>query len=311
MRAYYPATTPEIIHRGKSENIYRLDGIEKSILLSEELSKNSKIQVIQVESKDDDGIGKDLINQVHSEKVLQSYKTGQPEELANASGIMWQPKLYDFSIEQALVSKLVTQEASKNGFSVGITGGGHHAESNSGYGFCPVNTIAISALEARKLGHKVAVLDLDTHYSNGCIQILKDEENIKVYSLWNQRLEKWSFYDKGGNIWHERVEDVEDYFDKLEQLVSNMKDFSPDFIVYHLGMDILETDRMGGVKGMSKERMLEKEEVIKKLISKTLNSKLAIFFGGTYIDWSKGEKYAHEQREQSIETTAQIVRLFL
>ncbi len=307
IKAFYPVTTPEILHKGKDGNTYRLDGIEKLVQLRESFTKNSSIDVIKINSKENEVVAADLINNIHSTNLLKSYKTGSPEALANSSGTMWQPKLYDFVIEQAIVSQLAAQEANNNGTSIAISGGGHHVEKESAFGFGQINTIAISALEAVELGNRVAVLDLDTHYSNGCIDVLRNREGIKVYSLWNQKLDKWKFYKEGGNIWHKKVENVEDYFLKLNELMEDIRAFKPDLIIYHLGLDILDTDRMGGVKGMNKSELLKKEALIKTLIRNELNTKLIIFLGGAYIDWSRGKDHAKTQMKDKTETLEFIV----
>lgn len=302
MKAFYPKTTNKIIHKGKSGNIYRLDGFQMYIALSDLLRKDLSFEVIDIsvnKNLERDETIK-LINSVHDKSILEAYKSGIPEDLANSSGVMWQPDLYNYVLELGLVSKLVTEEALKNGKSLAIIGGGHHAEYSKPLGFCLINTMAIAANFVSELNKKVAIIDLDTHYSNGCFDILKNNDKVSVYSLWNQKLDKWKDFKSEGNIWHEKVNNAKDYFDKLNILVEKVKNDKPDLLIYHLGLDVLDTDRMGGVKGMDEKNLVKRENAIKKLLQ-SLNVPYAIFLGGAYIDWSKGEEYAINRRTKLTE----------
>jgi acetoin utilization deacetylase AcuC-like enzyme len=315
MKAFYPITTNEIIHKGKEGNIYRLDGIEKchSLYLDLDLESNSNFSTHLVTSNlpTDIQSGVELINSVHNPIILESYKNGMPEDIANSSGLMWQPKLLNFAIEQALTSKMVVDEAIENTGAIAITGGGHHAEINRPFGFCPINTMAIAAIYAKSKGLNVAIIDLDTHYSNGCIDILNGESNINVFSIWNQTLDKWKYYENGNNVWHQKVKNDTEYFIQLDELTNRVKDLKPDFIIYHLGLDVLESDRMGGVPGMSESKLFKRDEIIRKLIQVDLNTKFCIFFGGAYIDRTKGEIYAKAQKEQSTAFQKKILKSYI
>lgn len=301
MKAYYPLSTNEIIHVGKNGNVYKLDGIEKCNSLFNRLNDNPKfaVQIVKSNSQNLIQVGTDQINSVHNPIILESYKTGSPKEIAESSGIMWQPKLYNYAIEQALVSIDVINEAIQNNCAVAITGGGHHAEIDRPFGFCPINTMAIASRYAKAKGLKIAIIDLDTHYSNGCKDILRNDNHICVFSIWNQTLDKWKFYKSENNIWHHKVNNVNEYFKQLNILIDKVRIFKPDIIIYHLGLDVLETDRMGGVKGMTEEKLLQRDEKIRILIQEDLRTKSCIFIGGSYIDRTKGVEYAIAQKESA------------
>jgi acetoin utilization deacetylase AcuC-like enzyme len=61
---------------------------------------------------------------------------------------------------------------------------GHHAEHDSGMGFCIYNSVAIGASTA--LAHpdieRVAILDFDVHHGNGTVDIFKDTPEVLVAS---------------------------------------------------------------------------------------------------------------------------------
>ena len=59
---------------------------------------------------------------------------------------------------------------------------GHHASSNSCWGFCYFNNMAISlyALRNRGLIQTAFLLDFDLHYGDGNVNILEDEEWVEI-----------------------------------------------------------------------------------------------------------------------------------
>jgi len=298
MKAFYPKSTEKIIHKGKTGNIYKLDGIQKCESLRNKLKEDTKFEVIDIliTTPEEKQVTIDLINKVHDPKILESYITGTPRELAEKSGLMWQTDLYSYAMESGLVSKLSTEEALKSGKALAIVGGGHHAEYSKPLGFCVINTMAIAAQYALNENKKVVILDLDTHYSNGCFDTLKNKENVKVYSLWNQKIDKWKYYESQENIWHAQTKDINSYFKELNNALQKIKEYKPDIFIYHLGLDVLETDRMGGVHEMTIEKLLEREKIVRNFLQEE-KIPYVIFMGGAYIDWSKGNEYGIHQRE--------------
>lgn len=303
MKAFYPITTDKIIHKGVNGNIYKLDGIQKLESLHNTLKKFNKnmeeLEVIEIKvTKEEESEIENLINKTHNKNILEAYKTGIPESLANSSGIMWQPAIYDFVMESAKVCKLSIDEIIRNNSSkvLNILGGGHHAEIDKPLGFCTINTMAISSKYANEQGYKTIILDLDTHYSNGCIDILQNKENVSVYSLWNQKIDKWKYMEPENNIWHKKTNTIEEYFLYLKEALNNIKIYKPDIFIYHLGLDVLETDRMGGVKGMTEDKLIEREKIVSNFLKENKIPHI-IFMGGAYINWKLGNEYGNKQRK--------------
>jgi acetoin utilization deacetylase AcuC-like enzyme len=62
---------------------------------------------------------------------------------------------------------------------------GHHASSNSCWGFCYFNNMAI-AIEALKTRGKIRsayILDIDLHYGDGNVNILGEKDEVTVYNV--------------------------------------------------------------------------------------------------------------------------------
>ncbi len=61
---------------------------------------------------------------------------------------------------------------------------GHHAETNKPMGFCMVNSVAVSAINALTLDKidRVVIIDFDVHHGNGTVDICRNNPNILVCS---------------------------------------------------------------------------------------------------------------------------------
>ena len=73
---------------------------------------------------------------------------------------------------------------------------GHHASADSSWGFCFFNNMAI-ALEALKRKNKIKtayVLDIDLHFGDGTVNILKNRDYVTVYNVETQN--RISFMDE-------------------------------------------------------------------------------------------------------------------
>lgn len=61
---------------------------------------------------------------------------------------------------------------------------GHHATSTQAMGFCYLNNIAITALEAHaRTDQRIAVFDFDVHHGNGTEEILLNRPGVAFYSV--------------------------------------------------------------------------------------------------------------------------------
>ncbi len=136
----------------------------------------------------------------------------------------------------------------KNGVSMNIAGGTHHAFSNRAEAFCILNDQSISAkyLLNLKLCNKVLILDLDVHQGNGTAEIFKDCNKVFTASFHGEknypfRKEK-SDFDYG---FEDGVRDKE-YLKVIKYEIPKLiENFEPDFIFYLSGVDIIENDKLG------------------------------------------------------------------
>lgn len=302
-------STKNVFHKGKEGNVYQLDSIANQLNIEKKLQEKGH-HTTQVDSPGREQEALDLVHLVHKENYLDIFKSKHEGICYLSNGLMAQDSLYPLSLEHALISKDIIDLSIKDSACFSTIGGGHHCEYGKPLGFGLVNSMAISALYSASLGHRVAVLDLDTHYSNGCNDLLHQKENILMCSLWNQVIPAWKYADNQNNLVHERTRDVDDYFGKLDSVLEKIRIFNPSLLIYHLGFDVLETDRMGGVAGMDDQQLLKREGVIKSFLN-SLKIPYAIYRGGAYIRYTGTTQEQEKRKEDLLETQIKIITSYI
>jgi len=308
MKILAAKSTNEIMHKGKSGNVYQLDSIHNQVNIEKRLSENGhKIHYVDSQNRVEEAIG--LVNLVHKEGYLDVFIPKDNQTVYLSNGLMLQRPLYHLALEHALIAKDLVDALKNEELSFSSIGGGHHCEYDKPLGFGLVNTMAISATHSAASGERVALLDLDIHYSNGCNDILFQKENILMCSLWNQVIPAWKYYEVQNNLIHEKVNDVTDYFEKLDNLLERIKLFKPSIFIYHLGFDVMDTDRMGGITGMSEEGLLKREKIIREFMD-TQQIPSLIYRGGGYTKYSDDFQANKERQEKLIDIQMKAINQY-
>lgn len=307
IKAFYPARTEDIWHIGKNGKVYRLDAIDQNIRLKQKLINDSDFNLEIVNNPMDTGAF--LLS--HSEQLLKAYMTGEPKDLVESSGMMWQPTLYPFVINSSWTAVNAASCANKTGGSVALVGGGDHAEYERPFGFSTVNTIAISVNHLLKEHDtKVAVLDLDVHYGNAFYQAFKGKHNVVVCGIWNKNLDKWTYTPAEDNLHHEKVDSADIYIKKLREYLAIIKEFNANILIYHLGLDVLESDRMGGINDFSEEVLFERDRLVQKFV-KDNNVKVCIFMAGAYVNYSNSPEQIENQKKYLTDLQIKILKGYI
>ncbi|MBP9759732.1 hypothetical protein KBD45_08635 [Candidatus Dojkabacteria bacterium] len=282
---YYPNGTELIWHHSRDGRKYRLDAVDQPVRIMLDLKHDPRFDVIPVNSVDDK-----VLFITHSPALINSYKSGNPFDLATSSGIEWQSGFYDWVINKVWATIFAVKNAVKEGKSLVITSGGHHAEFEHGRGFGPISNMIIAAkyLLNNNFLKKVAILDLDVHYANGTHSQVKGDPRILSCDIWRYRLTKWIYTSNRKNILHKKANNITDYFIVLDQMFKKIAVFKPDVLFLYNGLDPLENDRMGGIKGFDEKCLLNRNKLVAEFIH---NHKLPItvFIGGGYINYNQNE----------------------
>jgi acetoin utilization deacetylase AcuC-like enzyme len=134
---------------------------------------------------------------------------------------------------------------------------GHHAMKRFMNGFCYINNGAVAAQYLSKFG-KVAVLDLDFHHGNGTQDIFYTRNDVFTASIHSSPLRQppyyWGFSEEVGtgegvgynlNIPLSAGITDKQYHQQLENVLTKISDFSPQYLVVALGFDTYSKDALG------------------------------------------------------------------
>ena len=62
---------------------------------------------------------------------------------------------------------------------------GHHAAANRAWGMCYFNNMAIAVQRIRPRAKKALIIDIDLHYGDGTVSILRGDSNVKIVNPWS------------------------------------------------------------------------------------------------------------------------------
>ena len=123
---------------------------------------------------------------------------------------------------------------------------GHHAEKEKAMGFCIYNNVAVGAnylIEKYKY-KKIAIIDFDVHHGNGTQDIFYHNEKVLYVST-----HQYPYYPGSGsnkengkfnnvlNIPLEAGTTSEVYLNAYENVLTKIKQFKPEFLLFSAGFD--------------------------------------------------------------------------
>tara|TARA_B100001057_G_scaffold46568_2_gene41532 strand:- start:4593 stop:5432 length:840 start_codon:yes stop_codon:yes gene_type:complete len=171
----------------------------------------------------------------------------------------------------------------KNGISMNIAGGTHHAFYNRGEAFCMLNDQAIAAnyLLSKKLAKKILIIDLDVHQGNGTASLFN--LNPDVFTLSFHGKKNYPFRKEKSDLdieFDDKTGDSE-YLKVLKETVPRIVDqFEPNFIFYLSGVDVLANDKLGRLS-LSIEGCKERDKYILEFCKKN-SIPVQVSMGGGY-----------------------------
>lgn len=173
--------------------------------------------------------------------------------------------------------------ALKNGISMNIAGGTHHAYSSHGEGFCMLNDQAVAAQWALdyQLAKKILIIDLDVHQGNGTARIFEKNDQVFTFSMHGKN--NYPLHKENSDLDVELADETKDsaYIYALESNLDKIvQTFTPDFLFYQSGVDVLSTDKLGRL-ALSIEGCKRRDEIILQF-AKQNKLPIVICMGGGY-----------------------------
>ena len=226
------------------------------------------------------------------EDVLKTHQKEYYEKLCSLSLSKKEIRPIGFPMSRELITreKKIAQgtiECSdfsiKNGISMNIAGGTHHAFYDKGEGFCMLNDQAIAAnyLLNNSFIKKILIIDLDVHQGNGTASIFKNNPNVFTLSFHGQKNYPFRKENSDLDLGFDDFTNDAFYLKKLKEIIPRVIDnFQPDFIYYLAGVDVLKNDKLGRLS-LTIKGCLERDRFILNNCKKN-NIPVQVSMGGGY-----------------------------
>ncbi|HEX6587682.1 MAG TPA: histone deacetylase [Longimicrobiales bacterium] len=202
---------------------------------------------------------------VHTADYVRRVSSGEltPSEQRRI-GFPWSPQMVERSRRSVGGTIGALRVAMKDGVSVNLAGGTHHAFADRGEGFCVFNDAAVAARDAQADGlvRRVMIVDCDVHHGNGTAHIFRADASVFTFSIHGAR--NWPD-EKPPSDLDVPLEDGcgdDDYLEALERgLAQALGRFQPDAVIYLAGADPFAGDRYGRL-ALTMEGLAERDRLV-------------------------------------------------
>lgn len=197
-----------------------------------------------------------------------------------------------------------TEYAIEHGVSMNIAGGTHHAFTDRGEGFCMLNDQAVASkwLLDNNKASKILIMDLDVHQGNGTAEIFQNTPEVFTFSMHGAN--NYPLKKETSDLDVPLPDGIKDneYIYLLERSLDNiLNNFTPDFLFFQSGIDIIETDKLGRL-GVSIKGCKQRDEIVFKM-ARELELPIVTSMGGGY---SEEIKYIIEAHANTFRTAQHI-----
>ena len=165
-----------------------------------------------------------------------------------------------------------------HGKSGSCSSGLHHAGRDYDKGLCYINGLALAALRAIKLfgAIKVGILDTDSHCGGGTFQLVGDNEKIVIADVSCDSYDIWKPNSERHHL--KIVESANEYLDAVKQALKHID--GVDALIYNAGMDPFEDCMTGGMPGITREVLAERERLVAQWCEDTQTPAMFVLAGG-------------------------------
>lgn len=267
-------------HSGLQGNRYLLDMDAKPKWLYEDLKTDKRITFNKAKPlKIND------FYQVHDKNYVDAIFEGNREVVGRYSWITWSRSFVRAQMYSSGIIYDAINSACRDKTIVGcLMVEGHHAKRNHGSGFCTFNHLIVALNKfISKNPVKTLIVDLDCHLGDGTLELVKGNNDIKVFDIYGL------IHNGGSNLVNSgqklvKATNKEEYFRLLGQLDEYIKQVNPELILYIAGADPYEGDRYGGISDMDIDSIKKRDETVFKLCNKY---KIPTVFtlGGGYVNY--------------------------
>ncbi len=198
---------------------------------------------------------------VHDADYVNSIRTGVPETLACTMGFPWDAGRWPAVLASNGGAVAAALEALRGGGVAGsLSTGLHHAKRARGSGFCTFNGLAIAAEETIRAGAgSVLILDLDAHCGGGTHSLIAANPRVRQLDV---STDPFDYYQPGGRATLDLITDADTYLPTIQRRLDALSSATFDVVLYNAGMDPCEDCSTGGLAGVSRAMLEERERLV-------------------------------------------------
>ena len=154
--------------------------------------------------------------------------------------------------------------ALEHGIACTTAGGSHHAQADTGAGFCVFNDVAVAArrlLEEGKVG-QVLVVDLDVHQGDGTARIFEGDPSVFTFSMHAEK--NFPARKAVSDLDIDLPDGTGDaaYLEKLGEILPDLlARVAPDLVFFNAGVDPHADDKLGRLS-LSDEGLARREAFV-------------------------------------------------
>jgi acetoin utilization deacetylase AcuC-like enzyme len=159
---------------------------------------------------------------------------------------------------------LAARLALEHGIACNTAGGSHHAQADTGAGFCVFNDVAVAArrlLAEGKVG-QVLVVDLDVHQGDGTARIFENDASVFTFSMHAEK--NFPARKAASDLDIDLADGTGDeaYLGKLEEILPDLlARVAPDLVFFNAGVDPHADDKLGRLS-LSDEGLARREAFV-------------------------------------------------
>ena len=222
-------------------------------------------EVPGVTLKSPQSVTREQLLQIHDARYLDELWSKDPQFLASilasTGGVL-------AALDQAMI----------DGASGTLSSGLHHAQRGADNGFCYLNGLALVVLAAiEKYGlTDVGILDTDAHWGGGTFQLVGSNPKVRISDVTVSDFDSWNSSESRHHLM--LVNDPSVYLDEVKKALTHLEGIQ--FLVYNAGMDPFEDCGTGGMRGITREILEERECLVAQWCVDTKTPALFTLAGG-------------------------------
>ena len=203
------------------------------------------------------------VAEVHDLEYVRAIETREPRFLAESQGFSWDRDLSQMVLaSNGGIVNAALAALESGGVAGSLSSGLHHARRGRGAGFCTFNGLAIAARTALAAGaSSILILDLDAHCGGGTQSLIMDDPRVWQLDVSVSTFDAYEPSRQTSLVIPRRADAyLPTIVARLQQLDGRAPTF--DLCLYNAGMDPHEDCDVGGLVGVTREILGNREQIV-------------------------------------------------